>query len=111
MQPPRWHAGHRRGGLHGGAVTGGELGDLRRQIVFVGDILNTAARLEEYAKRTGSDLVISGALGQRLALRAGIGAEPCGDLALRGKKASVAAYRLREDVAARADGAAVTAAR
>ena len=42
-----------RGGIHGGTVTGGELGDLRQQIVFVGDILNTAARLEEYAKRTG----------------------------------------------------------
>jgi len=54
-----------RGGLHGGTVTAGELGDLRRQIVFVGDILNTAARLEEYAKRTGFDLVASGAvLGQ-----------------------------------------------
>jgi class 3 adenylate cyclase len=35
--------------LHGGTVTAGELGDLRQQIVFVGDILNTAARLEEYA--------------------------------------------------------------
>jgi adenylate cyclase len=43
-----------RGGLHGGTVTAGELGDLRQQIVFVGDILNTAARLEEYAKRGGS---------------------------------------------------------
>ena len=49
-----------RAGLHGGMVTAGELGDLRRQIVFVGDILNTAARLEEYAKRTGLDLVVSG---------------------------------------------------
>ena len=49
-----------RGGLHGGTVTGGELGDLRQQIVFVGDILNTAARLEEYAKRSQLDLVVSG---------------------------------------------------
>jgi adenylate cyclase len=32
-----------RGGPHGGTVTAGELGDLRQQIVFVGDILNTAA--------------------------------------------------------------------
>jgi adenylate cyclase len=41
-----------RVGLRGGIVTAGELGDLRRQIVFVADILNTAARLEEYAKQT-----------------------------------------------------------
>lgn len=83
-----------RGGLHGGTVTGGELGDLRRQIVFVGDILNTAARLEEYAKRTDFDLVASGAVLEHLVLPTGIVATPCGELALRGKEASVAAYGL-----------------
>ena len=83
-----------RGGLHGGRVTGGELGDLRLQIVFVGDILNTAARLEEHAKRAGLDLVASGALLDRLTLPAGVQATRCGDLALRGKEAPVAAYEL-----------------
>jgi adenylate cyclase len=83
-----------RGGLHGGIVTAGELGDLRQQIVFVGDILNTAARLEEYAKRMGLDLVASGALLDRLALPPGVEAKHCGDLAIRGKEARVAAYAL-----------------
>jgi adenylate cyclase len=83
-----------RGGLHGGPVTGGEIGDLRRQIVFVGDILNTAARLEEYAKRMGFDLVVSGTLLGRLTLPQGIAATPCGELPLRGKAAPVAAYGL-----------------
>jgi adenylate cyclase len=81
-----------RGGLHGGAVTGGELGDLRQQIVFVGDILNTAARLEEYAKRSGLDLVASDVLLKRLALPPGVEATHCGELALRGKEARVMAY-------------------
>jgi len=81
-----------RGGLHGGTVTAGELGDLRQQIVFVGDILNTAARLEEYAKRTGLDLVISGPLLRRLALPPGVDATPCGDLEIRGKEARVTAF-------------------
>jgi adenylate cyclase len=83
-----------RGGLHGGTVTAGELGDLRQQIVFVGDILNTAARLEEYAKQAGFDLVASGAVLDRLTLPTGVKATPCGELALRGKAASVAAYGL-----------------
>lgn len=83
-----------RAGLHGGTVTAGELGDLRQQIVFVGDILNTAARLEEYAKRTGRDLVVSGALLERLALPAGVQSARCGDLELRGKEAPVTAYGL-----------------
>ena len=81
-----------RGGLHGGTVTAGEIGDLRQQIVFVGDILNTAARLEEYAKRTGLDLVISGPLLARLALPPGMRAAPCGDLEIRGKEARVTAF-------------------
>jgi class 3 adenylate cyclase len=83
-----------RAGLHGGMVTAGELGDLRRQIVFVGDILNTAARLEEYAKRTGLDLVVSDSLLRRLELPPGIEARRCGALELRGKEAPVAAYSL-----------------
>jgi adenylate cyclase len=83
-----------RAGLHGGTVTAGELGDLRRQIVFVGDILNTAARLEEYAKRAGLDLVVSDALLRRLELPAGVLARRCGELELRGKEAPVAAYSL-----------------
>jgi adenylate cyclase len=86
---PRFHAG-----LHGGTVTAGELGDLRQQIVFVGDILNTAARLEEYAKRTGRDVVASGALLERLDLPAGIVSVRCGELELRGKGAPVDAYEL-----------------
>ena len=83
-----------RGGLHGGLVTAGELGDLRLEIVFVGDILNTAARLEEHAKRSGLDIVVSGALLERLTLPPGVSATRCGDLALRGKEAPVAAWGL-----------------
>ena len=83
-----------RGGLHGGTVTAGELGDLRQEIVFVGDILNTAARLEEYAKRAGLELVASGALLERLALPPGVVASRCGELELRGKDARVTAYSL-----------------
>ena len=83
-----------RGGLHGGTVTAGEHGDLRRQIVFVGDILNTAARLQEYAKRMGLDLVVSRTLLDRLGLPAGITAIPCGELDLRGKETRVTAYGL-----------------
>lgn len=83
-----------RGGLHGGTVTAGELGDLRQQIVFVGDILNTAARLEEYAKRSGLELVTSDALLERLTLPPGVEAMQCGELALRGKDARVTAFSL-----------------
>jgi len=85
-----------RGGLHGGTVTAGELGDLRQEIVFVGDILNTAARLEEYAKRAGLELIASGALLESLTLPRGVVASRCGELELRGKDARVTAYSLSD---------------
>jgi adenylate cyclase len=85
-----------RGGLHGGTVTAGEIGDLRKQIVFVGDILNTAARLEEHAKRAGLDLVASQTLLDRVRLPSDVQASRCGDPALRGKDSSVVAYSLTD---------------
>jgi adenylate cyclase len=81
-----------RGGLHGGTVVAGELGELRQEIVFVGDILNTAARLEEYARLHRLDLVVSGALLERLELRPGLRAELREELTPRGKHEKVAVY-------------------
>jgi adenylate cyclase len=39
-----------RGSLHFGAVIVGEIGDIKRAIVFNGDVMNTAARLEELSR-------------------------------------------------------------
>jgi adenylate cyclase len=36
--------------LHGGSVVAGECGDSKRQITYLGDVLNVAARLEQLAK-------------------------------------------------------------
>ena len=85
-----------RGGVHGGTVTAGEIGDVRKQIVFVGDILNTAARLEEHAKRAGLELVASEALLDRVRIPSSIEASRCGELALRGKESRVVAFSLKD---------------
>ncbi|MGC1559730.1 MAG: adenylate/guanylate cyclase domain-containing protein [Bradyrhizobium sp.] len=39
-----------RGSLHFGSVIVGEIGDIKRAIVFNGDVMNTAARLEELSR-------------------------------------------------------------
>jgi adenylate cyclase len=81
-----------RAGLHGGWVTGGELGDLRQQIVFVGDILNTTARLEDYARHHDRRFVASGEVIDRLDLPRGIRAENLGAFRPRGKEQTVTIY-------------------
>jgi len=83
-----------RAGLHGGTVTAGELGDLKQEIVFVGDILNTAARLEELAKQREVDLVASGAIIDAVELPEEIRAEFLQEFQPRGKQETLGVHSL-----------------
>ncbi|MEZ4687767.1 MAG: adenylate/guanylate cyclase domain-containing protein [Bacteroidia bacterium] len=51
-----------KAGIHFGEVTIGEMGALKREIVFTGDVLNTTARIQSLCKELQSDLLISGAI-------------------------------------------------
>lgn len=51
-----------KAGIHYGEVTIGEIGDLKREIVFTGDVLNTSARIQGLCKELNADLLISGAV-------------------------------------------------
>ena len=79
-----------RAGLHGGPVIAGELGDLKQEIVYVGDTLNVAARLEEYAKHHGFGLVVSDELLARMKLPDELHVEPLGRIDVRGKRDAIA---------------------
>jgi len=48
-----------RGSLHFGPVIVGEIGDIKRAIVFNGDVMNTAARLEELSRNVDGGFVAS----------------------------------------------------
>ena len=78
-----------RAALHIGAVVAGEMGDLKREIAFVGDTLNTAARLLAAGRDLGRDIVASTTLLDRLALPEGLAREPLDAIALRGKERAV----------------------
>lgn len=45
--------------LHGGKVVTGEYGGYRRQITYLGEVLNTTARLETLCKELGADVLLS----------------------------------------------------
>ena len=78
-----------RTGIHMGQVVATEIGDRRRQVVYVGDVVNTASRAQAEAKTRRLDLVITGALLSRLQLPAGIEARPLGQVLLKGKEQTV----------------------
>ncbi|OFW99104.1 MAG: hypothetical protein A3D94_21180 [Alphaproteobacteria bacterium RIFCSPHIGHO2_12_FULL_66_14] len=76
-----------RASLHCGEIVAGEIGDARREIAYVGDTLNVAARLLEAAKTTGHDVLVSADLLRSMALPPDLRAEPLPTLAIRGRNA------------------------
>ncbi|MEJ2541313.1 MAG: adenylate/guanylate cyclase domain-containing protein [Gemmatimonadota bacterium] len=74
-----------KAGVHLGEVISAEIGDLKRGLVFNGDVLNTGARIQAECGRLGKRLVSSAELFNRLVVPEGWGTEALGPVKLRGK--------------------------
>ena len=84
-----------RAALHCGPVVIGELGTVKMEIAFLGDTMNTSARLQEACRDTGQRVLASAALVNRLAaLPSGIAKRSIGRLRLRGKESEIELYAL-----------------
>ena len=84
-----------RAALHYGEIVAGEIGDVRREIAYVGDTLNVAARLLDAAKTLGRDVLVSADLLERATLPPGVVAEPLPTLTVRGRAAPLAISALQ----------------
>jgi adenylate cyclase len=84
-----------RAALHGGVVVAGEVGDWKQEIMFLGDTMNTASRMEGACKDAGVPVLISAQLLQRLSLPEGVSAEPVPGIELRGKARETELFTLR----------------
>jgi adenylate cyclase len=74
-----------RVGLHAGPVVAGEVGELKTEIVFLGDTVNTAARVLEACKSLGQRMLVSRDLLERVVVPPDLGVRSFGPVALRGK--------------------------
>lgn len=86
-----------RAALHAGPVVTGELGHVKREIAYLGDTLNTTARIEQVGKARDLFCVISAPLLRQITLPPGIIAEPLGETVLAGKRSALALFSLRAD--------------
>jgi adenylate cyclase len=84
-----------RGGIDVGAVTIIEVGDVKREIAYHGDVLNTAARLLELCKTRGEELVVSRAVGESVEKDTEVRASWHEEVSLRGKRKHIEAYSLQ----------------
>jgi adenylate cyclase len=83
--------------LHGGPVIAGECGDSKRQITYLGDVLNVAARLEQVAKAINTDFVVSGDILPHIALPANVLVVDRGEHALNGIARPLQVFSLGRD--------------
>jgi adenylate cyclase len=74
-----------RGSLHFGPVIVGEIGDVKRAIVFNGDVMNTAARLEELSRNVDGGFLASRAAMERFASMPPVAVRDLGRLPIRGR--------------------------
>ena len=57
-----------KAGLHLGKVTTGEIGVIKKDIIFTGDVLNTTARIQGLCNSYKVDILISGQLMEKVDL-------------------------------------------
>jgi adenylate cyclase len=74
-----------RGSLHFGPVIIGEIGDVKRAIVFNGDVMNTAARLEELSRNVEGGFLASRAAMERFGSAPPFAVRDLGRLPIRGR--------------------------
>ena len=78
-----------KAGLHYGNVMVGEMGMVKKEITFSGDVLNTASRIQMECNKHQVNLLLSNALVSILPLPAEMKPQALGDIELRGKQEKV----------------------
>lgn len=82
-----------KAGMHHGYVMAGEVGVVKRDIVYSGDVLNTAARIQAKCNEMGVNFLFSQFLLDRLSLPPHqFQPQKIGDILLRGKQQKVILY-------------------
>ncbi len=82
-----------KAGLHYGHVMAGEVGVVKRDIAYSGDVLNTAARIQSKCNEVGVNILLSKGLLDRLGVPPhAFELRKIGDLLLRGKQEKVVLY-------------------
>jgi class 3 adenylate cyclase len=83
-----------KAGFHMGKVTTGEIGDIKKEIIFTGDTLNTTARIQGLCNLYKTDILISADLMKNLTLDPSIKIKSLGENELKGKEEKIELFTL-----------------
>jgi len=84
-----------KAGLHIGEATVGEIGVVKKDIVYSGDVLNTTSRIQAECNNNNVNLLLSSDLVERIQLNAEYQQMALGEIFLKGKKDKVLLYTVR----------------
>ncbi len=79
-----------KAGIHGGVVVTGEMGYIKKEIAFLGDVLNTTARIEALCNQLEKSILVSDTLLNKMNVQGKYEINPMGEHVLRGKQKAVA---------------------
>jgi adenylate cyclase len=83
-----------KAGFHVGKVTTGEIGVIKKEIIFTGDVLNTTARIQGLCNMYKVDILISGDLIKKLDLDSQFQIKPLGQNELRGRDEKIELFTM-----------------
>lgn len=86
-----------KAGMHCGKVVAGEMGDTKKEIAFLGDVINTAARIESESNPRHRRFLISADLFQKIKLGKEYRYEEIGTINLRGKEKRIELYAIERN--------------
>ena len=86
-----------RGSLNFGPVIIGEIGDIKRAIVFIGDVMNTASRLEHLSREAAGGFLASASAISRLGSASGALTRDLGRMPIRGRADGIGVFGLIVD--------------
>ncbi len=84
-----------KAGLHYGNVMAGEIGVVKRDIAFSGDVMNTTSRIQNKCNELGVNILISRNLIEKIKLTwDGYSPKEMGEMLLRGKSQKISLYTI-----------------
>ena len=84
-----------KAGLHIGEATVGEIGVIKKDIVYSGDVLNTTSRIQGECNNIGVDILLSADLFNRMRLNNEYQEMALGDILLKGKEGKTQLYTIK----------------
>ena len=85
-----------KAGLHGGKLIVVEVGSIKKELAYHGDVINTTSRIQEQCNTYKEKFLISKQLLQQLRLNSQFDALELGNLTLKGKQKKFSIFALKK---------------